>query len=147
MADRSAQATKRIGTLIKSIQSETNEAVAAMESTTREVVLGSELANEAGKSLGEIEGVSNRLGELIQAISLASKQQARGSEAIAKSMGSISDITQQTASGSKQAAVSVRNLANLTEDLRSSVTKFRLPGNGNGHSNGNGNGNGHRKSA
>ncbi|HNJ42228.1 MAG TPA: methyl-accepting chemotaxis protein, partial [Acidobacteriota bacterium] len=132
LAERSAEATKRISTLIKTIQSETNEAVAAMETTTREVVVGSEVANEAGKSLVEIETVSNRLAELMQSISMATKQQARGSESVAKAMGDISDITQQTAAGTKQAAVSIRKLSELADNLRVSVSTFKLPSNGHG---------------
>lgn len=130
LAERSAQATKRIETLIKSVQSETKEAISSMESTTREVVLGSELANEAGKSLSEIEVVSNRLAELMQSISMAAKQQARGSESINNSMNTISDITQQTASGTKQAASAMKDLSKLAEDLRSSVSTFKISSNG-----------------
>lgn len=130
LAERSAEATKRIGTLIKSVQSETNEAVAAMETMTREVVVGSNLANEAEVALSEIEGVSNKLAELIQNISLSSKQQARGSESIAKAMNEISDVIQQTAAGTKQASVSIRNLSELTDNLRGSVSTFKLPANG-----------------
>jgi methyl-accepting chemotaxis protein len=131
LAERSTEATKQIDTLIRTIQNETNEAVAAMESTTNEVVAGSQLANQAGQALAEIESVSNRLAELIQSISLASKQQARGSEALAKSMDDISNVTQQTAAGTKQAAVSISTLALLADELRASVSTFRLPG-GNG---------------
>lgn len=127
LAERSAEATKRIGTLIKAIQSETVEAVSAMEATTREVVSGSSVANEAGRALGEIEAVSNRLSELIQSISMASKQQARGSESVAKSMSEISEVTQQTSAGTKQAAVAIRNLAGLADELRDSLDRFRLP--------------------
>ncbi len=127
LAERSAEATKRIGTLIKSIQSETTEAVAAMEATTREVVGGSSLANEAGQALGAIQSVSNRLAEIIQSISLAAKQQARGSEGVARAMNDISQGTQRTAAGTKQAAVSIRNLAGLADDLRESMDRFRLP--------------------
>lgn len=130
LAERSAQATKRIETLIKSVQSETKEAISSMEATTREVVLGSELANEAGKSLSEIEGVSNRLAELMQSISMAAKQQARGSESINHSMNNISDITQTTASGTKQAASAMKDLSKLAEDLRSSVSMFKISANG-----------------
>jgi twitching motility protein PilJ len=104
-----------------------------MEATTREVVQGSDLANQAGQTLTGIESVSNQLAELIQSISLASRQQARGSESIAKAMGEISDVTQQTAAGTKQAAVSIRNLAYLADSLRDSVSRFKLPSNGNGH--------------
>jgi methyl-accepting chemotaxis protein len=130
LAERSTEATKKVATLIKTIQTETNEAVAAMEDTTHEVVSGSNLANEAGLTLREIQTVSNRLAELIQSISMAAKQQARGSEAVAKSMTQISQITQQTASGTKQAAVSINSLATLTENLRASVSTFKLPSNG-----------------
>jgi twitching motility protein PilJ len=84
LADRSTNSTKQIAALIKSIQSETNDAVTAMEETTREVVAGSSLATEAGQALSEIESVSNRLADLIQTISHAAQQQARGSEAITR---------------------------------------------------------------
>ena len=79
LAERSTEATKQISGLVRTIQNETNEAVSAMEATTREVVEGSLLADQAGHALGEIEGISNRMAELIQSISLAAKQQARGS--------------------------------------------------------------------
>lgn len=127
LAERSTEATKRISSLIKSIQSDTNETMAAMEETTREVVTGSELANEAGQKLGQIEDVSKQLADLIQSISLASKQQTRGSESVARAMGEISDVTQQTAAGAKQAAVSIRRLAELADDLRGSLNRFKLP--------------------
>ncbi len=127
LAVRSADATKRIGALIRTVQSETNEAVRAMEDTTREVVSGSGLANAAGQALGEIQSVSGRLAELIQSISMAAKQQARGSDSVAKAMGDISENTQQTAAGTKQVAVSIKNLAELADNLRESVAAFKLP--------------------
>lgn len=127
LAERSADATKQIATLIKTIQSETNEAVAAMEDTTREVVDGSSLANEAGQALSEIEIVSHRLANLIGSISDASQQQARGSEAIAHSISGISNVTQQVATSTKQAADSVRGLVSLADNLRGSVVTFKLP--------------------
>ena len=127
LAERSTEATKRIAGLIKSIQSDTNETIAAMEETTREVVSGSDLANEAGHKLEEIESVSKQLADLIQSISLASKQQTRGSDSVARAMGEISDVTQQTAAGAKQAAVSIRRLAELADDLRGSLGRFKLP--------------------
>lgn len=128
LAERSASATKRIEGLIKTIQIETSEAVGAMEETTREVVSGTTVANEAGAALQEIEGVSVRLAELIGAISQSAKQQARGSESVARSMGEISEVTQQTAAGTKQAAVSISNMAELADELRDSVSTFKLPG-------------------
>jgi methyl-accepting chemotaxis protein len=135
LAERSTNATKKIANLVKAIQAETNEAVTAMEESTREVVQGSQLANQAGQALNEIGAVSNRLAELIQSITLAAKQQARASEGIAKAMSQISDVTQQTASGTKQAAESVNSLSTLADELRGSVGKFKLPGS-NGHGDG-----------
>ena len=127
LAVRSTEATKKIAALVKAIQGETGEAVAAMEKSIQEVVGGSKVANQAGDSLQEIETVSMRLADLIQQISLAAKQQARGSEALARSMTDISQITRQTATGTKQAAHSVDSLAKLAEELRNSVSTFRLP--------------------
>ncbi len=127
LADHSTDATKKITALIKSIQADTNEAITAMEETTVEVINESTLANEAGARLSDIEKISTQLAELIQSISLASKQQSRGSEGVAKSMADISQVTQQTAAGAKQAAVSIRKLAQLADDLRSSLRRFKLP--------------------
>jgi methyl-accepting chemotaxis protein len=130
LAERSTDATKQIAMLIKTTQTETTEAVAAMEATTHDVVTGSQLADQAGQALGEIENVSNNLAELIQSISMASKQQARGSENLARSMTEISGVTQQTAAGTRQAAVAINELATLADQLRTSVSRFRLPSNG-----------------
>jgi len=131
LAERSTEATKQITNLVRTIQNETNEAVSGMETATQEVVEGSVLADQAGQALAEIEDVSTHLAELIQSISLAARQQARGSEDMAQSMDEISQVTQQTAAGTKQAAVSISTLASLADELRDSVSAFKLPG-GNG---------------
>jgi twitching motility protein PilJ len=127
LADRATDATKRISTLIKTTQSETAEAVVAMEDTTREVVKGSALANEAGLALSEIQNVSNRLAHLIQSISDASHQQAKGSEQVSKAMHEISSHTRDTASGTKKAADSIGSLATLANGLNQSMVRFKLP--------------------
>ncbi len=126
LADRATQATQQITILIRNIQSEINEAITAMETTSQEAATGSELASGAGKRLQEIEVVSDRLSELINSISLSAKQQARGSETIARSMNEIAEVTQQTASGTKEATASIGNLAILADELRASVSAFKL---------------------
>ena len=131
LAERSTNATRQITELVKSIQTETNEAVAAMEESTREVVDGSRLADQAGQALLEIESVSTQLANLIESISSTSRQQAQASEAMVVSMQEIAQVTQQTASGTKEAASSITQLATLADSLRGSVRTFRLP-NGNG---------------
>ncbi len=127
LADRATEATKRAGMLVKTTQSETAEVMAAMEDTTREVINRSNIANEAGVALSEIQGVSNRLAELIQAISDAAQQQARGSEQVAKSMSEMSSVTRNTASSTKQTAAAISSLALLVDNLNALVSRFKLP--------------------
>lgn len=127
LAERATESTKRISGLIGSIQQDMNEAVRAMEDTTKEVVGGSTLANEAGDTLERIETVSGQLEQLIRSISEASTLQASGSDSVAQTMGSISEGTLQTADGARQAAGSIRNLAALADELRRSVSRFKVP--------------------
>ncbi|MEW6209331.1 MAG: methyl-accepting chemotaxis protein [Acidobacteriota bacterium] len=132
LAGRASEATKRIANLVKSIQTGTNEAIEAMEKTTREVIDGAKLVGQARQSLTEIETVSGRLAELVNSITQASRQQARGSENLYKSVSEIARITQQTATGVRQSADTVRHLATLADQLQASVAAFRLPQGGNG---------------
>jgi twitching motility protein PilJ len=127
LADRATEATKRAGMLVKATQGETAEVMTAMEDTTREVINRSNIANEAGVALGEIQGVSNRLAELLQAISDAAQQQARGSEQVAKSMNEMSAVTRNTAAGTKQTAAAINSLGLLVDNLNAIVTRFKLP--------------------
>ncbi|MGA7298006.1 MAG: methyl-accepting chemotaxis protein [Rhodanobacteraceae bacterium] len=128
LAERSANATKRIETLVQTIQSDTNEAVSSMEQTTAEVVTGARLAEDAGTALGEIEKVSNDLSGLIQNISASAKQQSAAATNISDTMNVIQEITSQTSVGASQTAESIGNLAGLAGDLRRSVADFKLPG-------------------
>lgn len=127
LAERASNATKRIETLVQTIQSDTNEAVSSMEQTTAEVVSGARLAEDAGTALGEIERVSNDLSSLIQGISSASQQQSSAASNITQTMNTIQSITAQTSQGANQTAESIGNLAQLAADLRRSVADFKLP--------------------
>ncbi|HZT78421.1 MAG TPA: HAMP domain-containing methyl-accepting chemotaxis protein [Vicinamibacterales bacterium] len=127
LADRATEATKRAGVLVKATQTEAAEVMAAMEDTTREVINRSNIANEAGVALSEIQTVSNRLAELIQAISDAAQQQARGSEQVAKSMTEMSSVTRNTAASTKQTAAAINSLALLVDNLNATVSRFKLP--------------------
>jgi twitching motility protein PilJ len=127
LAERASNATKRIETLVQTIQSDTNEAVSSMEQTTSEVVAGARLAEDAGTALGEIEKVSSDLSGLIQGISSAAKQQSSAASNITATMNTIQSITAQTSQGASQTAQSIGNLAQLAADLRRSVADFKLP--------------------
>jgi twitching motility protein PilJ len=128
LAERTSGATRRIESLVQTIQADTNEAVSSMEQTTAEVVSGARLAEDAGTALGEIERVSNDLNNLIKNISGAAQQQSAAASDITQTMGVIRQITSQTSLGAGQTAESIGHLAQLAADLRRSVADFKLPG-------------------
>ncbi|MGH9733060.1 MAG: methyl-accepting chemotaxis protein [Candidatus Acidiferrales bacterium] len=125
LAEHSRSATKDIAALIKAIQAETNEAVVVMEDGTREVESGASLADQAGKALEAISSVVRQSAELVQEISLASKQQVRGTEGVANAMQIISGITRQTTQGARQTAATVGDMVKLAEQLNEALGQFR----------------------
>lgn len=129
LAERSSAATKQIESLVKTIQTDTNEAVVSMEQTTSEVVRGAKLTENAGVALEEIENVSQALATLIQTISKAARQQSSTATHISKTMNVIQEITTKTSSGSTETAVNIGRLANLSNEMQESVKGFTLPNN------------------
>ena len=126
-AERSSAATKQIAALVKTIQTDTNEAVISMEQTTAEVVDGARRAQDAGVALEEIEGVSTSLAELIQNISNAARQQAVTAGTVSNTMNVIQQITSHTAESTDSTATSISDLAQMANQMRSSVEGFKLP--------------------
>jgi methyl-accepting chemotaxis protein len=127
LAERSTESTKRIATLVKSIQGDTYEAVVAMEDSTQEVVKGSQLADEAGRALNSIYTAVERQAHTIEMIAHAANDQASVAEDVANAMTEISEITNRTNAGTQEAAMSVSYLSELSDQLRASVSTFRLP--------------------
>ncbi|HLI71691.1 MAG TPA: methyl-accepting chemotaxis protein [Ktedonobacteraceae bacterium] len=127
LAERSTESTKRIATLVKSIQGDTYEAVVAMEDSTQEVVKGSQLADEAGQALNSIYSAVERQARTIEMIAQAANEQASVAEDVANAMTEISEITNRTNAGTQEAAMSVSYLSELSDQLRASVSTFRLP--------------------
>jgi twitching motility protein PilJ len=126
LAERSGEAAKQIGALVRTIQTDTHDAVAAMEKSTQGVVEGARLSDAAGAALADISRVSNRLAELIQGISVATGLQATSANGVAHNMQHILAITEQTQGGTQQTAQSIRELAALAQELKSSVSRFRV---------------------
>ena len=127
LAERAANATKQIEVLVRTIQTDTNEAVVSMERSTTDVVGGALLAENAGAALEEIEQVSNQIASLVQNISASARQQAAVSGNISKNMQVVREISSQTAEGSTATSTSIAKLAALSAQLRKSVAGFRLP--------------------
>jgi methyl-accepting chemotaxis protein len=128
LAEHSRSATKDIAALIKAIQAETNDAVVVMEEGTKEVEVGARLADQAGRALDAISTVVRQSAELVQEISLASKQQVRGTEGVANAMQIISNITRQTSQGARQTARTVEQLVHMSEQLNEALSQFRVAG-------------------
>ncbi len=126
LAERSGEATKQIGAIVKTIQADTQDAVAAMEKSTMGVVEGAKLSDAAGQALSEIDQVTKNLAQLIQTISQVTHTQASATNKVAQNMQDILEITRQTTRGTQQAAGSIRDLAAVAQELKSSVAGFKL---------------------
>ncbi len=126
LAERSAAATKQIGALVRAIQADTHDAVAAMERSTHGVVEGTRLSDAAGAALADIRRVSKRLAELIQGISTATELQASSANGVAENIQHILTVTERTQEGTQHTAQSIRELARLAQELKDSVSRFRV---------------------
>jgi twitching motility protein PilJ len=126
LAERSSEATKQISAIVKTIQTDTNSAVVAMEKSTEGVVDGARLSDAAGQALNEIENVTNSLASLIASISQATETQTNSAATVTRNMQLIQNITSQTTEGTKLTAESVGQLSGLAEELRESVAGFKL---------------------
>lgn len=127
LAERAANATRQIEGLVKTIQADTNEAVISMEQSTANVVSGARLAEDAGEALDEIEDVSGQLSGLINGIAQTARQQASVATNVSSTMNVIQEITMQTSEGTTETARSIGNLTDLANELRRSVSGFKLP--------------------
>jgi twitching motility protein PilJ len=126
LAERSADATRQIAALVKAIQTDTQDAVAAMERSTQGVVEGAKLSDNAGTALSEIDRVSRRLAELIEQISSATSREAESANEVAGNIQHIFAVTEQTGEGTRSTAQQVRELSAMAEELRQSVARFKI---------------------
>jgi twitching motility protein PilJ len=126
LAERSAEATKQIGALVRTIQTDTQDAVGAMEKSTQGVVEGAKLSDNAGQALSNIGRVSRQLAELIENISQTTSKQADSANSVAKSIQHILAVNEETTTGTQQTASSIRQLAGLAHELKNSVARFRV---------------------
>ena len=131
LAERAANATKQIEVLVRTIQTDTNEAVVSMERSTTDVVGGALLAENAGAALEEIEQVSNQIASLVQNISGSSRQQTGAAQNIARNMQVLKEISAQTAESTNATSAAIAKLAELSAGLRKAAAGFRLPGTAN----------------
>ena len=126
LAERSGDATRQIAALVKTIQTDTQDAVGAMERSTQGVVEGARLSDAAGTALGEIDRVSRQLAELIGAISTQALKEADSANVVAANIQHIFAVTEQTGEGTRSTAQMVRELSRTAEELKQSVARFKI---------------------
>jgi methyl-accepting chemotaxis protein len=126
LAERSAMATNEIAALVKTIQSDTQDATAAMEQSTQRVVEGTSLSDSAGSALIDIERVSKDLAGLVQSIFVSTQMQTEIAQGVSANMGGILDITEKTTTGAGYIASAMNQLTDTAGHLKRSVARFRL---------------------
>jgi len=127
LAERSTNATKQIEVLVRTIQTDTNEAVVSMERSTTDVVGGALLAENAGAALDEIEQVSNQIASLVQNISSSAREQAGAAADVTRRTTRLREIATQTGKATTITAASIAKLSALATQLRKTVEGFTLP--------------------
>ncbi len=126
LAERSGDATRQIAALVKTIQTDTQDAVAAMERSTQGVVEGTKLSDAAGSALADIDRVSRQLSELIVHISGQASREAESANIVAANIQHIFAVTEQTGEGTRSTAQMVRELSKNAEELKASVARFKV---------------------
>jgi twitching motility protein PilJ len=126
LAERSGNATRQIASLVKTIQTDTQDAVAAMERSTQGVVANTRLSDAAGTALGDIDRVTRELSELINRISQQALDEAKQANVVASNIQHIFAVTEQTGEGTRSTADIVRELSRTAEELKQSVARFKI---------------------
>ena len=127
LAERSGKAARQIGTLIKTIQSDSKEAISSIEHATTKALLGNKLSREASSSLEKIEALSHRLSEQVSNITTAAEQQGKEALSASDNMNIIQEITMQASTGNDENIASISRLLELTNELRASASGYKLP--------------------
>ena len=126
LAERSGDATRQIAALVKAIQTDTQDAVGAMERSTQGVVENTKLSDAAGSALGDIDRVTRQLAELIEQISGNALEEAKSANVVAANIQHIFAVTEQTGEGTRSTAQMVRELSRTAEELKQSVARFKI---------------------
>jgi twitching motility protein PilJ len=126
LAERCGDSARQIAQLVKTVQADAQEAVAAMERSTQRVVEGAQRSDSAGAALAEIHRVSQHLADLIRGISAAAGEQTTLADHVAHNIDSILTVTEHTRQGTQMTAASVSELALLADELGGAINRFRI---------------------
>jgi methyl-accepting chemotaxis protein len=132
LAERTTQATKEIATTVNLIQSETQEAVRAMETGTRDVEAGVEKTSASGTALNEIIEMSSGVGGMIAEIASSASEQVESARQVNSSLSQIASLARESSASADQTATACNDLSKLAADLRGMVNQFQLGEQGHG---------------
>ena len=131
LAERCAMATKDIGGLIGEIQSQTQQAVSAMELGTREVIAGTSLAGEAGSSLARIQAVVSEMSAQVVSISAAAEEMSASAEEVSGTISEVAAVVEESSAAAEemsasaeQVSASVQTVAGTTSQQGAAVEEL-----------------------
>lgn len=126
LVQQSEEAAKEIRQLVAGIQAETNEVATAMESSTEQVILGTQLIDETRHSLNEVTNASLQINQLVQAITQSTMVQQYASETIAQTMTDVAEIAQKTSIETDQVSASFEQLRQVAQLLEEGIDQFKV---------------------
>ena len=126
LAESSTQATREIADLVKVIQTETQDAVVAMEHETQAVEAGSASALKTGDVFSEISTIAQRSSELAQNIANAAAEQTVSTDKVGRAIKDFTGGAVATQKATDSTRLTIEDMAKLAEGLTSSVAQFRI---------------------
>ena len=126
LAESSTQATREIADLVKVIQTETHDAVVAMDQEAQAVEAGSSSALRTDEVFKEISGIAQRSSELAETIASAAVNQTVSTDKVGRSIKDFAGGALETQKATDSARMTVEDMAKLAEGLTSSVAQFKL---------------------
>jgi twitching motility protein PilJ len=127
LADNAAEATRRVGALIATVQTDIHSVGSSIERTNREVERGVELSENAGQSLNEITDISNKLADIVKSISRDANTNAEAARQISNNMSTILKVTEETKDSTKKTTNSITEIDKMSSELSESVKTFIVP--------------------
>lgn len=126
LADRTTDATKDIQQLVTTIQQDTTSVLQGMETSTSEVVNGSELVHMTKMNLRSLADTSKQIDEYLKYITTSTTDQTNTSEVVNEKISSIATIAKINSTEAENVVGSLQTLVSEAENLKSSLSQFKL---------------------
>ncbi len=126
LAYDSEEATQKIEELIKDIQEDTYMAIASMEKTTQEVVIGANLTEQTGKTLSEIRKLSESTASQIQQASSKLEEKSSEMASLTFEMQGLQEISKVAQQALDITAAQVEKLKLVSVELEETFKKYKV---------------------